>query len=88
MKIIKIKEDITSEIANSFKVDSIDNVGAGDNFLAALIDELFIKKNNLKSSLRITLNTLEKILLMKQGQYITTQKRKIKQFMGKLQEKK
>ena len=41
------------EIAKSFKVDSIDNVGAGDNFLAALIDELFIKKNNLKSSLRI-----------------------------------
>lgn len=41
------------EIAKSFKVDSIDNVGAGDNFLAALINELFIKKNNLKSSLRI-----------------------------------
>ncbi len=41
------------EIAKSFEVDSIDNVGAGDNFLAALIDELFIKKNNLKSSLRI-----------------------------------
>ena len=41
------------EIAKSFKVDSIDNVGAGDNFLAALIDELLIKKNNLKSSLRI-----------------------------------
>ena len=41
------------EIAKSFQVDSIDNVGAGDNFLAALIDELFIKKNNLKSSLRI-----------------------------------
>ena len=41
------------EIAKSFQVDSIDNVGAGDNFLAALIDELLIKKNNLKSSLRI-----------------------------------
>ena len=41
------------EIAKSFEVYSIDNVGAGDNFLAALIDELFIKKNNLKSSLRI-----------------------------------
>ena len=41
------------EIAKSFEVDSIDNVGAGDNFLAALIDELFVKKNNLKSSLRI-----------------------------------
>ena len=35
------------EIAKSFQVDSIDNVGAGDNFLAALIDELLIK-NNLK----------------------------------------
>ena len=41
------------EIAKSFEVDPIDNVGAGDNFLAALINELFIKKNNLKSSLRI-----------------------------------
>ena len=41
------------EIAKSFEVDSIDNVGAGDNFLAALIDELFVKKNSLKSSLKI-----------------------------------
>ena len=41
------------EIAKSFKVDSIDNLGAGDNFLAALINELFVKKNNLKNSLRI-----------------------------------
>ena len=41
------------EITKSFRVDSIDNVGAGDNFLAALIDELFVKKNSLKSSLKI-----------------------------------
>ena len=37
----------------SLKVESIDNVGAGDNFLASFIDEYFIKKNPLKSSLRI-----------------------------------
>jgi len=37
----------------SLKVESIDNVGAGDNFLASFIDEYFIKKNSLKSSLKI-----------------------------------
>ena len=37
----------------SLKVESIDNVGAGDNFLASLINEYFIKKNSLKSSLKI-----------------------------------
>ena len=41
------------EITKSFKVNSIDNLGAGDNFLAALINELFVEKNNLKDSLRI-----------------------------------
>jgi len=37
----------------SLKVESIDNVGAGDNFLASFINEYFIKKNSLKSSLKI-----------------------------------
>lgn len=37
----------------SLKVESIDNVGAGDNFLASFIDEYFIKKKPLKSSLKI-----------------------------------
>ena len=37
----------------SLKVESIDNVGAGDNFLASFIDEYFIKKKFLKSSLKI-----------------------------------
>lgn len=37
----------------SLKVKSIDNVGAGDNFLASFINEYFIKKNSLKSSLKI-----------------------------------
>ncbi len=36
-----------------FKVNSIDNVGAGDNFLAAFINEFFIKNNNIDNSLRI-----------------------------------
>jgi hypothetical protein len=38
------------EIAKSFEVESIEKGGAGDNFLAALMDELFVKKNSLKSS--------------------------------------
>jgi|TARA_B100001094_G_C17969381_1_gene689519 fructokinase len=37
----------------SLNVESIDNVGAGDNFLASFINEYFIKKNSLKSSLKI-----------------------------------
>ena len=38
---------------DSLRVKSIDNVGAGDNFLASFINEYFIKKNSLKSSLKI-----------------------------------
>ena len=38
---------------DSFKVKSIDNLGAGDNFLACLINEFFIKKNSIKNSLMI-----------------------------------
>lgn len=38
---------------DSFKVKSIDNLGAGDNFLACLINEFFIKKNSIKNSLKI-----------------------------------
>jgi len=38
---------------DSFKVKSIDNLGAGDNFLACFINEFFIKKNSIKNSLKI-----------------------------------
>ena len=38
---------------DSFKVKSIDNLGAGDNFLACFINEFFIKKNSIKNSLMI-----------------------------------
>ena len=38
---------------DSFKVKSIDNLGAGDNFLACFINEFFFKKNNIKNSLKI-----------------------------------
>ena len=37
----------------SLNVESIDNVGAGDNFLASFINEYFIKKKSLKFSLKI-----------------------------------
>lgn len=37
----------------SFKVNAIDNVGAGDNFLAAFIWEFFAKKSSIQNSLRI-----------------------------------
>ena len=35
------------------KVNSIDNVGAGDNFLASFINEFFIKNNEIENSLKI-----------------------------------
>ena len=38
---------------DSFKVKSIDNLGAGDNLLACFINEFFIKKNSIKNSLKI-----------------------------------
>tara|TARA_Y100000591_G_scaffold331324_1_gene364880 strand:- start:767 stop:1648 length:882 start_codon:yes stop_codon:yes gene_type:complete len=38
---------------DSFKVKSIDNLGAGDNFLACFINEFFVKKNGIKNSLKI-----------------------------------
>ena len=38
---------------DSFKVKSIDNLGAGDNFLACFINEFFVKKNSIKNSLKI-----------------------------------
>lgn len=38
---------------DSFRVKSIDNLGAGDNFLACFINEFFIKKNSIKNSLKI-----------------------------------
>ena len=38
---------------DSFKVKSIDNLGAGDNFLACFINEYFVKKNSIKNSLKI-----------------------------------
>ena len=38
---------------DSFKVKSIDNLGAGDNFLACFINEFFAKKNGIKNSLKI-----------------------------------
>ena len=37
----------------SYNVKSVDNLGAGDNFLASLINEFFIKKNSIKNSLKI-----------------------------------
>ena len=37
----------------SYNVKSVDNLGAGDNFLASLINEFFIKKNSIKDSLKI-----------------------------------
>lgn len=40
-------------IIDSFRVKSIDNLGAGDNFLACFINEFFIKKNSIKNSLKI-----------------------------------
>lgn len=40
-------------IIDSFRVKSIDNLGAGDNFLACLINEFFFKKNSIKNSLKI-----------------------------------
>ena len=38
---------------DSFKVKSIDNLGAGDNFLACFINEFFVKKNSIRNSLKI-----------------------------------
>ena len=37
----------------SFNVESIDSVGAGDNFLAVFINEFFIKNNTISGSLKI-----------------------------------